>query len=972
MRFTLFFILLLSSLHANERVVLQLKWLHQFQFAGYYAAKEKGYYSELGLDVEIRERDPKKNNIQQVIDGKAQYGIADSVLFLYKAKGEPVVVVTPILQHSPSVLLSLKKTGLDSAYKLDGKDFIFYNKDTDGVGLLSMLKTIGITPNIKRNKGPMDYQSILTGEADVFAAYLTNEPYYFKKLGIEINIINPSSYGIDLYGDMLFTNTKELQDHPKRVENFRKATIKGWEYALSHKEEIIKLIVNKYSSKKTIEHLRYEADALYDLIHPKSTPIGTMELGKIQYTMEIFKKFGLVDNVGNLDDYVFKSYKIKKQKSDVLTQQEDEYLQKKQVIKMCIDPDWMPFEKIENSKHIGMSSDYFNIFEKEIGYPIELVPTKNWLESLEFGKQRKCDIFSLVMPTQERRKFLDFTKAYMSIPLVVATSLDELFISDISSVTDKEIGVVKGYAYAEILRYRYPKMRLVDVKNLKEGLEKVKNGDLFAFVGTLATVGYRIQRDYVGELKIAGKFDENWDLGVGTRNDEPILKDIFNKLIDKLSAEDKQKILNKWIYIVYDKDVNYADFFKWLSLIALVFISILSVVLLVNRKLSKEIYNRKKVEKELEKAKETAECANRAKSRFLANMSHEIRTPLNAIMGFIELLKEKENSSENRKYLDTISSSGSDLVNIINDILDFSKIESGKLYLEHVDFDPEKEFRMTNKLFYATAKEKYIELYANYINLPRSLNGDIFRIRQVIRNLLSNAIKFSKEQSSIYIDISYKDNHLHVSVKDEGIGISEKYLDSIFESFSQEDSSTTRKYGGTGLGLSISHSLVNIMGGKLRVNSELGKGSDFYFSIPLEIGNDLDTQESISDKELKGHVLLVEDNKANQMFMEIILQTLNLTCDIANDGTEAIKKFKERKYDVILMDENMPNMNGMEATKLILEHEKQNALKHTPIIALTANALKGDREKFIDAGMDEYLTKPVNKNDLVKTLNKYL
>ena len=371
-------------------------------------------------------------------------------------------------------------------------------------------------------------------------------------------------------------------------------------------------------------------------------------------------------------------------------------------------------------------------------------------------------------------------------------------------------------------------------------------------------------------------------------------------------------------------------------------------------------------------AKVEAEKASRSKSDFLANMSHEIRTPLNAINGFIGLLKNNETDAKKLDYLGIISSSSESLLQIINDILDFSKIESGKLIIEELDFNPKKELSGTTELFRIKAIEKDIRLtIEGYELLPPALHGDVLRLKQILSNLLSNAIKFTEKNGDVVCIFRYEDARLHVNVKDTGIGIPKEKQKIIFDSFTQADSSTVRKYGGTGLGLAVSMNLAKLLGGDLNVTSEEGIGSDFYLSAPFTLSQEKDEEKkggSTKKSVLSGHTLLVEDNEANQMFIGIILRNAGLTYDIANNGIEAIEKFKEQKYNLILMDENMPKLNGIGATKEILNIEKESGLRHTPIIALTANALIGDRQLFLDAGMDDYLTKPLEPEELIEKM----
>lgn len=253
-----------------------------------------------------------------------------------------------------------------------------------------------------------------------------------------------------------------------------------------------------------------------------------------------------------------------------LSTQEKDYLQEKKQITMCIDPDWMPLEKNDQGKHIGMTADYMAILAKKIGVPIVLVNTTSWAQSIEYAKNRQCDIYSLAMETEERRQYMNFTRPYLAIPLVVATKTDKFFIADLTKITDKKLGVVKGYAFGEILRNKYPDMDIVDVDSLHHGLEMVAQDELYGFIGTLVTIGYEFQRNFVGELKIAGKFDENWQLGIATRNDEPYLQQVFDKAIASISEKQKQDILNQWLAIRYEKIVDYGDLWQWLIIIVVV------------------------------------------------------------------------------------------------------------------------------------------------------------------------------------------------------------------------------------------------------------------------------------------------------------------------------------------------------------------------------------------------------------------
>ena len=393
------------------------------------------------------------------------------------------------------------------------------------------------------------------------------------------------------------------------------------------------------------------------------------------------------------------------------------------------------------------------------------------------------------------------------------------------------------------------------------------------------------------------------------------------------------------------------------------------------------IQNMKDHEQEISNSLEKATQMQEYKSLFLANMSHEIRTPLNAILGFIDILLDDEDDAQKLKYLKIIQNSGDLLLNLVNDILDFSKIDSGKLEIHKEVFILDELYDMIVSIYNSVASAKGVK-FCSYVdkNIPKFIYSDFIRIKQILANLLSNAIKFTPKDGTVTLDIKLVDNKIEFSVQDTGIGIAKENQAKIFELYTQEKSSTTRDFGGTGLGLNICTKLAQLLDGEILLESQLGKGSRFYFQIPIEtvtkeqvdrFNNSNKTLEDISQT-FNNHIMLVEDNITNQTFMKIILNKYKLSFDIANDGLEAIELYKMHKYDLILMDENMPNLNGSEATKLIREYEKQQNPNYTPIIALTANAIKGDKEKFIKAGMDDYLTKPINKVKLTEVFNKFL
>lgn len=393
-----------------------------------------------------------------------------------------------------------------------------------------------------------------------------------------------------------------------------------------------------------------------------------------------------------------------------------------------------------------------------------------------------------------------------------------------------------------------------------------------------------------------------------------------------------------------------------------------------------DISEQKALESALITAKNEAEHAKHAQELFMANMSHEIRTPMNAIIGMSQLLNKTALDSTQERYVDAIKVSADNLLVIINDILDFSKIEAGKLKLEQVDFDLPQLLEQSWRVLALKAEENGL-LY--YYKIDPAINpyvqGDPTRLNQVLLNLLSNAVKFTEQgEVSVHIDLldsNAQRQKIRFSVKDTGIGVPQAKIQEIFKSFKQADGNTTRKFGGTGLGLAISRELVQLMGGDIYVKSVEGEGSEFYFDIPMSDGDadqvvKLELSEELEKDETplrNVKVLLVEDHEINRFMATTILENWHCQVDFATTGKEAVAQVKTNNYDIILMDLQMPEMNGLEATKVI----RTELLRETPIIALTANAIKGEKDKCFQVGMNAYVSKPFDHEELqlkMKTL----
>lgn len=556
---TSFLLGLSLSVQAYEPVTIQLKWHHQFQFAGYYAALEKGFFAEEGLDVTLLERDPEQNNILQVLNGHADYGIADSALFLYQAHRVGVRVVAPIFQHSPNVLITLKSSGIYSPQDLVGKRVRFYQNDAEGFPIMAMLAEYRILEQgVIRQPFTTDFNVLLNGETDAIYGYSTNEPYLLREQGADIHVLNPVNYGVDVYGDMLFTTSDEVENNYERVEAMRRAVIKGWQYALDNKAEIAQLIIDKYSKAKSFDALMFEANGLEQVIARFTVPIGTIDRGRLQHISKLFARHGLLDVEFSIDKNIYN--RPSRQSGEInLTREEEAFIAQNRVVKVGIDRNWYPFDFVnKDGQHDGIAADYLNLLSQRLGLTFEVEREVDWPGVLRLMQDRKLDVLAMAASTPERARYASFTRPYLRSPMVIVTDQKVDFLDGVNDLHGKKVAVVVDYASHEWLKTHHPELSLHQVNTTAEGLKKVALGEVFAFVDNLASVSFLIKQEGLVNLKISGQLPYSFDLAIGVRDDLPILRNILQKGLDSITPKEQDRIYEKWVRLEYDTRVDYS------------------------------------------------------------------------------------------------------------------------------------------------------------------------------------------------------------------------------------------------------------------------------------------------------------------------------------------------------------------------------------------------------------------------------
>ena len=638
-----------------------------------------------------------------------------------------------------------------------------------------------------------------------------------------------------------------------------------------------------------------------------------------------------------------------------LTAEEKAFIAAHPTIRLGIDPEFMPYEFIDkDQQYKGIAADYLDLIAKMTGLQMIVNPDLTWDRAYEMAVERDLDILPCVAKTASREQYFIFSDSYVAFERVIFVNAGNNEIKSFDDLAGQTVAVQNNSSHQGFLA-QHPEIKASLYPTIESAVRAVADGREAAFIGNLASTNYTIKSLAISNLKyIPIENEKPQTLHIAVRSDWPLLLSILNKSLANISVEEKIAISNRWIGVEKSYD------FTLLIQIAVILGSVITLVMIVSFfwiiRLRKEILVRKKTQEDLKIAKDEAERANEVKSLFLARMSHEIRTPLNAIQGMSYLLGKTDMTNAQRIYLEKLSQASRNMLGIINDILDFSKIEAGKIEIEHISYDLDKILQRVINIVYIKVEEKELEFILDKDpEMPIFLYMDPVRIEQILLNIVNNAVKFT-EKGSVSLSVrqlegnieaqeSFANHDLHrpeskscrveFCIRDTGVGMNAEQQRRLFTPFDQGDVSISRRFGGTGLGLSIVKSLVDLMGGKILVQSEVGKGTEFRVQIDLEVDT---SRESLEQRKMNAEIfadiraLVVDKNEMNRARLASYLVAFGMVAETAKDEQEAMALMQsaipeqDKLFNLIIVDFATPvddGINWIHALQQTLPAEKR-------------------------------------------------
>ena len=829
-----------------------MHWKYQFEFAGFVAAKEKGFYKDAGLDVTLKQYKNAEDIEQDVLSGKATYGIYNSLILLDYLKGKPITLLASYFKRPALVLITTPD--IKSPKDLVGKRIMTTSKEYFEFNFGQYLKSYGVDMDtIHFVPDSFTVNEFVNKKVDALSAFISDQPYDLEQKGVAFNILNPSEDNLFILQLELFTSQKEALKNPVRTEAFIKASQKGWAYALKHKEEIIDILINKYNCKLSKQKLLKEAQAIQKLILPNTYELGSIDKNFLKKQKELFKLQKHLKNDRSLDNFIFKP--LRAEDAIEFSDTEQAYIQKNRAIKVCVNYQLYPLDGVKNGKLTGEMADIFSIISEKTSLQFLPVESNSEADLKKNLLGKKCQMLSVVATNNREFTSIVKTHPFSATNFVLLSKLERSFVDDPLLLKDKTL-IVQKDSFRDYLKYLYPYLRIKVEYDKNKMVRDVLYNQAYAIVTLDEQADYFIDKFGYGKLKINGFLAKERPIegSIGVQKDEPVLFDIIQKTLAHIPQEQIESIRNSWRISRYQTTIDYS-----LAIKILLFMGIILLVMLYyhrklknfNKELSRQVNEKTKELREINESLEatvqekiqeliqkdellTVQSKQAVMGEMISMIAHQWRQPLNTITLQIsniqlkEMIGEEITKEELLQVLDTISNS---IVYLSNTIDDF------KTY-----FHPQKEASKVLIGELLTKAVSFIEPRAVSNNITIRIEGDTDtevmvyanELIQVLLNILNNAIDAyenrAKGDKEICISLKAEAEDLNIRISDNAGGISQEIIKQIFEPYF-----STKGKNGTGLGLYMSKMIIEKQfNGSLQVFSE-EQSTTFSIEIPKRV-----------------------------------------------------------------------------------------------------------------------------------------
>ncbi len=834
-----------------EKVTLQLHWKYQFEFAGFIAAKEKGFYEDVGLDVTLKEYEMGLDIEADVLSGKANFGIYNSLSLLEYLRGKPLVLVSSYFKRAALVLVTAPD--IKSPRDLVGKKIMASTKEDfelnfqpyfDGYGM--SVEDVELVPHSYR------VDEFAQGKVAAMTAFVSNELMKLDEKGVKYNVLDPSNDNLYVLQLELITSQNEAKQHPQRVEKFREASIKGWQYALAHKSEIVEIIYEKYSKRFTQDEIMEEAMGVERLILPYTYDIGSIDRNFLSKQISLFKNYYKVGEDKTLDDYIF-SYSTKK---DIhFTKKELNYIKQHPNISVCLQYDQFPIDGFKNGKFSGIAGDIYKKISEITSLKFQPLPSTSSAQLKQNLLEQKCQMLSLYGTKTNIYKTIKPTDQFLNTNFTFITTLDKSFIDDIATLKGKTL-ITQFQVYKDYMLHYYPELQIEIEEDKNVMVHKLLNKRAYALVTLDEEADYLINKYGYGKLKVNGFFprEYKYEGSIGVQKSEPILFTIIQKALHQIDPKEIESIINSWKIVHYKTTTDYTLVWKvtiFMGIIVLIMIYYQRKLRLFNKQLEKIVDDKtkelRKINESLEATVEekiaelitkdeilTAQSKQAVMGEMISMIAHQWRQPLNTItlqISNLEIQKMIGNEFNEEMMFKTLKEISETIVYLSDTVDDFKTYfrpdkEASSVYLKDV-------IGKLQNFINARLKSKKINLVVKeYSDFEVKIYTN--ELIQVLLNILNNAIDayeiVDKKRKTIEIEIVEDEKMVEIYIRDNATGISQKNIKQLFEPYF-----STKGKNGTGLGLYMSKMIIEKQFSGEIIVKNIEDGAEFLVRFPKKL-----------------------------------------------------------------------------------------------------------------------------------------